>query len=70
LQLTEIGDILTRGVILKCQQKLKENPIVYANSVILRITGMRLTKKDVKNTPPGKKRADVPAAAKNYGRRK
>jgi hypothetical protein len=63
LHITDVYDILVAGETQKCQQKRKKKQTVCGSSVFLRITGTRLIKNGGKNTPPVKKKADVPAAA-------
>jgi hypothetical protein len=69
LHLTDRCGILLKGEIQKCQQKQKEKQTGCGSSAFLRITGTKSTKNGGKSTPPGKRRAGVPAAARNCGQK-
>jgi len=57
--------MLITGVTEKCLQKMKENQTVCASSAFLKDTGMKSTKKGVKDTRPAKKAANARAAARS-----
>jgi len=57
--------MLHKGVMDKCQQKIKEKPTGCVSSVSLKSTGMKSMRKDAKDTRPARTQVDARAAGES-----